>query len=284
MILITFMILNIVILLSLDVLADTQIGLNAGSGWVYLPDMNHTHMGTKSFQYNIQNPYGVNRPNGYNFDSNELGYISSGINMWGSNLSLSSTTSSSAKCTIKRQFLTVAVPGFIRYQNHTSGSVPLNSHIFDNETNHVTSSVIILCTTNWPYNSDKAPIVVAHELGHVVGLGHVSDNTQIMHSDMNDSLTVTSNDIKGVKAMTHGCTNNNNKPHSTYTFMSSVLCYVNCNVCGINGYADHFVPNPTYTSLSATKHQLGQCSQCSSYIYEDHVFFNGYCMDCGRQQ
>ncbi len=52
----------------------------------------------------------------------------------------------------------------------------------------------------------QARALLLHEIGHVMGLGHTDDDSQVMHPILESEVTLGAGDITGVQALTGTCT------------------------------------------------------------------------------
>ena len=77
---------------------------------------------------------------------------------------------------------------------------------------HITSWVLTIYSALFPYDNSGtgAPAsaagknnTIAHEIGHVYGLGEISNSSQIMYGTYSETKTVTLNDRRGMHVMTH---------------------------------------------------------------------------------
>ena len=93
---------------------------------------------------------------------------------------------------------------------------------------------------------------IAHEIGHAYGLGDISQSSNIMYGSYSTLKQVTTQDIWGMKVVTH------QHNHSSST-------------------------TGTYSQLNASYHNV-VCSSCYGIYKQDHSYVNGICSKCGRAQ
>lgn len=150
------------------------------TGWIPLGDW---HMGQKSttFKYaseQIENEFSQ--------------YIQGGIALWGNNISV--TYSSNGLGTITANF-----------ENET-GNNATTKNVYAGADKHVgrwTIQINVL-DFNSEDNTDEIRVrTIAHELGHVYGLDHVTNPQQLMYHTGSPTKNITNKDIAGIRVMTH---------------------------------------------------------------------------------
>lgn len=94
--------------------------------------------------------------------------------------------------------------------------------------------------------------IIAHEIGHIAGLGHVENASSIMNYNYSSSMGVRTQDRRGMEVCTHQHT------HS-------------------GSYSK------TYEPYSASGHKT-RCTYCKAYSLDVHVFVNKRCTFCGLGQ
>jgi len=108
-------------------------------------------------------------------------------------------------------------PGYINCVESSSGNgviteefesgnaiARVSENNFDSTTGHTTTWEITVYTSLYdPLSSTGKKKVFAHEFGHLYGLGHVEQPTQIMNNGYTDTMNVTSYDRRGLSVMNH---------------------------------------------------------------------------------
>ena len=173
--------------------------------WAYFSSANRPHMAKKSTSYKFQNSTVL---------SKYQSLVESGINLWGSTIT----------CTYNPSSTTGLIDTISGNQSYTALAT-ISSNL---TTRHITSWKITIASATFDPNTTAGKIrTIAHEIGHVYGLGHVSHTTQIMYGTYSASKNVTVYDRNGMNVMTHTDT------HPTRTLEQGVNFhhYTRCNTC-----------------------------------------------------
>ncbi len=180
------------------------------SGWAYSTQPGH--MGTSSITYSFaySSLYSV-----YNST------VISGKNLWGSNISLSYTSDSSNAVLV---FLADDLSVF-------DAAAITDVCAIDNSTGHRTKCYITIDPNVFINCSEEVnAVIIAHELGHVFGLGHVDNSYSIMNPGYATTMSVTSNDIWGMKVVTHAHIHGT-LFMGTYEVVNASYHDITCNSC-----------------------------------------------------
>ena len=181
-----------------------------GTGW---QKWGNRHMGSKYTTFS----YGSGLTDYYD-------EIQAGIAMWGSYINFTQV-SSNAMGTIQ-----LSTDPFIVYPATTSST-------YDSQ-GHITSWTITIYRSNFntEINRDNAAVVVAHEIGHVYGLNHVTRTIDIMYNDYSGNQRVSSFDKLGMNVMTHTHVHNSGTTYAIQSH-STTQHKKRCETC----YAYHIV-------------------------------------------
>ena len=217
----------------------------------YSSDYSSVHMGTKNTTYSYSSS---------TVKSNYSSYVISGIGLWGSNIYCIESSSSPM--------------GTITVSAMDSGANAETYLNYNTSSNHVTSWYMTIYSTNFDVNSDPGKYrTIAHEIGHVYGLGHVSYNSQIMYHTYNESKSVTSYDIAGMNVMTHTHTHIGSysitlEQYSTYTHK------VRCATCKA-----YYLSNCSYTDYhSGSRHYLVINCNCGNNTTQSWICSGNPCV------
>lgn len=188
------------------------------------------HMGTKNTSYTYAS-------NAVRTAYSE--YVDAGIALWGSRITCTETSS------------TRAITGSFTVSNMDHSATAVTEA--ENTSNHRSFWKITIYSQNFD-SDDKTDAgryrTIAHEIGHVYGLHHVSNSSKIMYGTYNASKNVTSTDKAGMDVMTHSHT------HSSST-------------------------SYTYNGYNGQQHKK-RCSTCLAYSLENHTLnSNNVCTKCG---
>ncbi|MBO7666672.1 MAG: matrixin family metalloprotease, partial [Clostridia bacterium] len=149
-------------------------------------------------------------------------YVGGGIGLWGTNISMTCISD------VDSAGLEIKVSNKI---TDATASTLVNS--VDSETGHRTKCTITIYP-NFDLTShtyDGKIRTIAHELGHVYGLGHVTFTSSIMYGVYSTTKDVTSQDIWGMKVVTHIHSHGVLVLGTTYEFIDATYHYITCNSC-----------------------------------------------------
>ncbi len=147
------------------------------SGWSKWDDR---HMGGKYTTYSYSNSI---------IESEFSNYVEQGINMWGNSISCTQVDSG-AEGTICASYLNIGATASVSSTFDSSG--------------HVTSWTLTIYSALFNTGTSEGKTrTIAHEIGHVYGLGHVDDSSNIMYHTYSVTKSVTAADLRGMNLMTH---------------------------------------------------------------------------------
>ncbi len=201
------------------------------SGWAYSTQSGHMGVKTSNYTFDSSTTY-----NTYST------YLSNGIALWGTNISMGYTSQSTAK-------------GLIIASDAASDATASTLVVSVDSNGHRTKFTITIYSVNFlgSYtNVNGRNRTIAHEIGHAYGLGDISQSSNIMYGSYSTLKQVTTQDIWGMKVVTH------QHNHSSST-------------------------TGTYSQLNASYHNV-VCSSCYGIYKQDHSYVNGICSKCGRAQ
>lgn len=145
-------------------------------------------------------------------------YVNAGIAMWGSNISFTEGSGTTTGTIIVDNYHPTATATTI-VPNNLSGDF------------HTTNWIIIIHLNNFnACSTAEKNRAIAHEIGHVYGLGHVDNSFQIMYWQTSSTKSVTAADLRGLKLMTHEHTHNGTN-QLKYIPTSDFVHDVRCAVC-----------------------------------------------------
>jgi len=179
------------------------------SGWAFSTQPGH--MGTKDVNY------AYNSLTSFTLLSAR---VVGAKTLWGTNINMTHTSSNSEA-------------GIIFYINDLPSGTLAKTLVIsvDSSTDHRTLCKIETNANAYAtYTDEEWYIFIAHEIGHAYGLGHVNNSSSIMYSHYDPAMGITSNDIWGMKVVTH------QHVHGTlfigtYEVVDATYHTITCNSC-----------------------------------------------------
>jgi len=149
---------------------------------------NYLHMGSKTTTYTYASVAAK---------SALQSSVEGGIDLWGSYISCNESNS-----------LPVGTIALIPNAGNFTARAAIVAD--DNDSNHVGEWILQVNSINFQNCSTAGQKrTIAHEIGHVYGLDHISNEDQIMYHTYSEDKNVTANDRNGMKVMTHVHTHSN---------------------------------------------------------------------------
>lgn len=202
------------------------------TGWSFGFPENYTHAGTRSMTYYYNNSKGTSYAT----------YFEQGKKMWGSKISLSRVSSSVSPSIELIVWDIFSFPYDFRANATTEPySKPPPSH-------YKRWKILVNQENFDPLSSYQKNAVMAHEIGHAYGLGHVNSASQIMYSFTPSSSTkVRSEDLRGMILMTHERSCSSATSENTYERVDNSRHKKRCKAC--KSFVYEFHNNGHYCSL-----------------------------------
>lgn len=203
--------------------------------WVKYPT--DSHMGTKSTTFK------------YESDTIKTTYesnVTNGISMWGTAINCTYSNTSNK--------------GLIKASAIITTATAATDSSYNSSTLHITNWSITIYSNQFDGNVQAGKErTIAHEIGHVYGLHHFSNSSQIMYDTYSTTKSVTSYDISGMNVMTHTHTHDGTYS-KTYEAYSNSEHKVRCSTC-----KSYKLGECTYTMYhSGTKHYLKYNCVCGN--------------------
>lgn len=200
---------------------------DSSTGWNF--KVNKDHRGSK---YNLYTFASTDIKSLYSSD------LSSAISLWGSKISMAETTQSGYG----------VITTMNKPTSDTIASAQVNCYV--SNAHSVNDFTITINTALYDsYSTTMKKKILAHEIGHLYGLGHFNDTSKIMNPTAATTMAITSTDLYGMDVCTH------NHTHTSTTYYS-------------------------YSRYSGTQH-IARCSTCKAFIYQNHSLNGSVCTKCG---
>ena len=172
------------------------------------------HMGTKNCSYSYDNS---------SVKTAYEDYFTAAIGLWGNNINMTYTSN-----------LESAVLVLMEYDLTDNEIMGTLNFLYETTTGHKVKCFIVIDPVMFNDPSitvEGKNILLAHEIGHVYGLDHAPSSSSIMYDGYSTTKNVTSQDIWGMKVVTHVHTHGPVVMGTTYDFIDASYHYVTCNSC-----------------------------------------------------
>lgn len=247
-------------------------------GWCYadadsLEDLD-PNTSTSGWTYSTQNGHMGTKVSTYKYSSDEVrrayaDYVVAGIGMWTSYISMSYSASSTQ--------------GLFKISNETSGATASTLVTAVDANGHRTQYEVTIFSYSFDTNSDEGKArTIAHEIGHVYGLGHVNTTGDIMYDTYSETKAVTSASRNGMKVVTHVHTHSASTS-GTYVATTQSQHGLLCSTCKGIYYSSHTLPSAYQYNTTSHWRVCSSCGNTVGMIGHSYIDSGSYkqCRFCG---